>query len=151
MLSSVSRCLEALLIKKALALVFDILRRFQVYTTQNTTEMIRAFLQVNGRFQVYTTQDTTGMIRAFLQVNGRFQVYTTQDTTGMSRAFLQVNCRFQVYTTQDTTAMIRAFLQVNVDFRYTLPRLILCNADNKSSGNKGTQHDPARSIVCEIF
>ena len=129
MLSSVSRCLEALLIKKALALVFDILRRFQVYTTQNTTEMIRAFLQVNGRFQVYTTQDTTGM----------------------SRAFLQVNCRFQVYTTQDTTAMIRAFLQVNVDFRYTLPRLILCNADNKSSGNKGTQHDPARLIVCEIF
>ena len=131
MLSSVSRCLEALLIKKALALalVFDILRRFQVYTTQ----------------------DTTGMIRAFLQVNGRFQVYTTQDTTGMSRAFLQVNCRFQVYTTQDTTGMIRAFLQVNVDFRYTLPRLILCNADNKSSGNKGTQHDPARLIVCEIF
>ena len=128
MLSSVSRCLEAL-IKKALALVFDILRRFQVYTTQNTTEMIRAFLQVNGRFQVYTTQDTTGTIRAFLQVNGRFQVYTTQDTTGMSRAFLQVN----------------------VDFRYTLPRLILCNADNKSSGNKGTQHDPARLIVCEIF
>ena len=129
MLSSVSRCLEALLIKKALALVFDILRRFQVYTTQNTTEMIRAFLQVNGRFQVYTTQDTTAM----------------------SRAFLQVNCRFQVYTTQDTTAMIRAFLQVNVDFRYTLPRLILCNADNKSSGNKGTQHDPVRLFVCEIF
>ena len=91
------------------------------------------------------------MIRAFLQVNCRFQVYATQDTTGMIRAFLRVNCRFQVYTTQDTTGIIRAFLQVNVDFRYTLPRLILCNADNKSSGNKGTQHDPARLIVCEIF
>ena len=92
---------------KTLALVFDILRRFQVYTTQNTTEMIRAFLQVNGRFQVYTTQDTTGTIRAFLQVNGRFQVYTTQDTTGMSRAFLQVNCSFQVYTTQVNTMQRR--------------------------------------------
>ena len=31
--------------------------------------MIRAFLQINCRFQVYTTQDTTGIIRAFLQVN----------------------------------------------------------------------------------
>ena len=50
----------------------------------------RVFLQVNCRFQVYTTQDTTGMIRAFLQVNCRFQVYTAQDTAGMIRAFLQV-------------------------------------------------------------
>ena len=67
---------------KTLALVFDILRRFQVYTTQNTTEMIRAFFQVNGRFQVYTTDDTTGVIRALLlQVNCRFQVYTTQVNT----------------------------------------------------------------------
>ncbi|CAH3164109.1 unnamed protein product, partial [Porites lobata] len=75
----------------------------RVYTTQDTTGMIRAFLQVNCRFQVYATQDTTALIRAFLRVNCRFQVYTTQDTTGMIRAFLQVNCRFQVYTTQDTT------------------------------------------------
>ena len=28
---------------------------------------------------------------------------------------------------------------------------ILCNTDDKSSGNKGTQHDPARLIVCKIF
>ena len=53
---------------------------------------------------------------------------------GLINVFLQVNCSFQVHTTQDTTC-----------------RLILCNADNKSSGNKGTQHDPARLIVCEIF
>ena len=43
------------------------------------------------------------------------------------------------------------YCKLTVDFRYTLPRLILCNADNKSSGNKETQHDPARLIVCEIF
>ena len=56
-----------------------------------------------------------------------------------------------VYMSRDTTALIRAFLRDNhVDFRYTLPR-ILCNADNKSSGNKGTQHEPARLIVCDIF
>ena len=47
---------------KTLALVFDILSRFQVYTTQNITEMIRPFFQVNCRFQVNTTHDTTGMI-----------------------------------------------------------------------------------------
>ena len=94
------------------------------------------------------------MIRAFLQVHCRFQgfqVYTTQDTTGMIRAFLHVNCRFQVYTTWDTTAMIRGFCKLTVVFRYSLPRLILCDADNKSLGNKGTQHDPARLIVREIF
>ena len=85
--------------------------RFQVYTTQDTTGMIKAFLQVNCRFQVYTTQDTKGMIRAFLQVNCRFQVYTTQDTTGMIRTFLQVNCGFQVYTTQGP--VVRSMVSVN--------------------------------------
>ena len=29
--------------------------------------------------------------------------------------------------------------------------ILICNTDNKSSGNKGTQHDPARLIVCKMF
>ena len=81
--------------------------RFQVYTTQDTTALIRAFLRqdattliraflrVNRRFQVYTTQDTTALVRVFLQVKGVFR-----HTTGLINVFLYVNCNFQVYTTR---------------------------------------------------
>ena len=60
--------------------------------------MIRAFLRVNRRFQVYTTQDTTALVRVFLQVQRVFR-----HTVGLINVFLQVNCSFQVYITQDST------------------------------------------------
>ena len=53
-------------------------------------------------FLVCTTEDTTALIRVFLQLNCNFQGYSTQDTTALIRVFLQVICRFQVYTTKTT-------------------------------------------------
>ena len=87
--------------------------------------MIRAFLQGNRRFQVYTTQDTTALARVFLQVNCSFQVYTTQDTTPLIRAFLLVNHRFQVYTIPKILQYwLEYFCKLTVAFRYTLPRIL---------------------------
>ena len=55
--------------------------------------MIRAFLQVHCRFQAYTTQDTTALVRVFLQVKG-----VSRHTAGLIKVSLQVNCNFEVHT-----------------------------------------------------
>ena len=68
---------------------------------------------------MYTTQDTTALVRVFLQVRGVFR-----HTARLINVVWQVNCSFQVYYPG-------------------YYRLILCNPENKSAVNEGTQHDLA--------
>ena len=81
--------------------------------------MIRAFLQVNCSFQVYTTQDTSVLFRAFLQVKGVFR-----HTAGLINVFLQVNCSFQVYTTQDSTAGLYYATQITKAQETRVPTVV---------------------------